>query len=92
MEFGRQLSYLGTATIRQQDVKAELSCALYAAGDDAGGWFGRYWDPNPPVALRIGPATLRFHDATDADVEVTCVAPNSGAFRVAGPLRELRKR
>jgi hypothetical protein len=86
------LSYLGTATIRQGEVTAELSCALYVHEDEARGWFGRYWDPTPAVALRAEQAAMRFHDATDADVELLRVAASSGTFRVVGPLRNLRER
>jgi hypothetical protein len=92
VESNRRLGYLGTATIRQRDVKTEFSCALYESEDESRGWFGRYWDPDPEVALRVGPATIRFHDGIDADVDLTRVAPASGAFRVTGDFRDVRKR
>jgi hypothetical protein len=86
------LSYLGTATGRQGEATAELTSALYVHEDEARGWFGRYWDPTPPVELSLGRAAMRFHDATDADVELVRVGPASGAFRVVGPLRNLHAR
>jgi hypothetical protein len=83
--------YLGTATIRQGEAVTELNCAFYSSDDEPPSWFGRYWDPAPGVELRDGPAKLRLHDATDADVEIVRAGPRSGAFRVVGPLRNLRE-
>jgi hypothetical protein len=88
----KHLGYLGTATIQQADVISELSCAVYSSDEEPPSWFGRYWDPAPGVELRVGGASLRLHDATDADVELVRAGPHSGTFRVVGPLRDLRER
>jgi hypothetical protein len=52
--------------------------------------FGRYWDPSPGSSFVVGAAELLFYDASEADVELTHVAPASGRFRVVDGPRELR--
>jgi hypothetical protein len=92
-ESQRLLSYLGLATLRQRGETSEVSCARYTRGPaDEAEWFGRYWNPSPDSSFVVGAAELRFHDASEADVELTHVAPASGRFRVVGGLRELRTR
>ena len=87
----RHQSYLGLATLRQRHETSEVSCALYTLGvAPQAEWFGRYWDPSPESSFVMGAAKLRFHDASEADVELTHVAPASGRFRVVEGPRELR--
>jgi hypothetical protein len=89
----RHQSYLGLATLRQRGETSEVSCTLYtrgAAGEAE--WFGRYWDPSPDSGFVVGAAELRFHDASEAEVELTHVGPASGRFRVVEGPRELRIR
>jgi hypothetical protein len=91
IESQRRQSYLGLATLRQRGETSEVSCALYTQGiAGEAEWFGRYWDPSPDSSFVVGAAELRFHDASEADVELTHVAPASGQFHVVGGLRELR--
>src|SRR3954453_7237071 len=85
----RELSYLGMATIQQGDRRTEASCALYSDAGEAR--TGRYWSPALPIQLLGQDAVIRFHDATEAEVRLVHVRPDSGRFEVIGPLRNLRR-
>jgi hypothetical protein len=84
--------YLGSATIQQNDHRVEADAALYTEGHPPDVAFrGRYWGLTESVSLQEGEAVIRFHDATEAKVVLTHVGPDSGTFRLSGPLVSLRR-
>jgi hypothetical protein len=76
------LGYLGTATLIQRDVKADVGCVRYYAEDEPS-WWGRFDQPFPrDAAFADGDAIIRFPGGDDAVVRLHSVRSDAGRYTV----------